>query len=202
MSGQFLRPIVLTAALVVAGRSIALAADNQIRPFIGATFHRDTTFVTPGILADRAHLVFGGSLVSLRDIFGVEVDVADAPGFFENDVKTLVLSGRVTTFTGNVVVAAPRRLTEYGFRPFLVAGGGVMRLHQSTFGDAFNVTRILPAFDVGGGVLAFFTNRVGFTWEVRRFQNIRRQADPTGLTFDPVEKLSFWRAGFALVYRY
>jgi hypothetical protein len=202
MRGRFSRLIGHAAAVVLAVASAAGAADNQIRPFVGVTFNGSTTFVTPSFPTDRAHLVIGASFVSLREIVGVDVDVADAPRFFEGNGNGLVISGRVTTVTGNVVIAAPRRLTEYGFRPYMVAGGGVIRLTQNTFGDAFNVTRVLPAFDVGGGVLAFFTNRVGFSWELRRFQNFHRQADPTGLTFDPVEKLSFWRGGLALVYRY
>ncbi len=195
--------IAVAVLIVMSCTTAAGAADNQIRPFVGTTFQGETTFVTPGFPGDRAHLVIGASHVTMGEIFGVDVEVADAPRFFEGrDNNKLVLSGRVTTVSGNLVIAAPRRLTEYGFRPYFLAGGGVMRLTQNTTFDAFNVTRILPAFDVGGGVLAFFTNRVGFSWEVRRFQNFHRRSDPTGFTVDTEERLSFWRAGVGLVFRY
>lgn len=197
---------VLTAcALSLAVCTGASAADKQIRPFIGSTFRGGTTFVDLENAAGQPNLVVGASLVTLGEIFGADIDVADAPGFFQSGDTHLVLSSRVTTVTGSVVVAAPRRLTEYGFRPYLLAGGGIMRLSEDDYFGAVKVRRVLPSFAVGGGVVAFLTSRVGFSWEIRRFQNLQRQTEASGLTLGPSgpgEKLSFWRAGVALVYRY
>jgi hypothetical protein len=180
--------------------SAALAADNQIRPFIGTTFHGGTTFVDVEDAAGRANLVVGVSFVSLGNVFGVEAEIADAPGFFQAD-RHLVLSSRVTTLTGNVVIAAPRRLTEYSLRPYFVAGGGLMSVNINDSLGALPVSRVLPAFDLGGGVTGFLTNRVGVSWEVRRFQNLYRQSEEVGLTFGN-ERLSYWRASMAVVFRY
>jgi hypothetical protein len=183
----------------------ANAADKQIRPFIGSTFHGGTTFIDLEHAAEKPNLVVGASLVTLGDVFGVDIDVADAPGFFQSGDTHLVLSSRVTTATGSIVVAAPRRLTEYGFRPYFVAGGGVMRVSQDDYFGAVRVRRVLPTYALGGGVVAFLTSRVGFSWEIRRFQNLNRSSEQIGLTNGPEgpsEKLSFWRAGVALVYRY
>jgi hypothetical protein len=183
----------------------ASAADKQLRPFIGSTFHGGTTFVDLEGAAGKPNLVVGASLVTLGEVFGADVEVADAPGFFQSGDTHLVLSSRVTTVTGSLVVAAPRRLTEYGFRPYFLAGGGVMRVSEDDYFGAVRVRRMLPAFAVGGGVVAFLTGRVGFSWEIRRFQNLYRQTEASGLTLGPSgpgEKLSFWRAGVALVYRY
>ena len=57
------------------------------------------------------------------------------------------------------------------------------------------------AFDVGGGIVGFLTNRAGVAWEVRRFQTIGHKADNGGLSFGP-EDLSFWRATMSVVVRY
>jgi len=189
-------------AIAAASPVTAHAADNQIRPFIGSTFSGSTTFVDNENGAGASHFVIGVSWLRLGGMFGVEAEVADAPGFFEAGEKPLVLSSRVTTFTANFVVSAPRRYTEYIVRPYLVAGGGAMRVKKDDPLGVFAVDRLLPAFDVGAGAMMFLTNRVGFSGEIRRFQNLYRQTPETGLTFGSGERLSFWRGTFAFVYRY
>jgi hypothetical protein len=180
----------------------ARAADNQIRPFIGSTFSGSTTFVDNENGAGTSHFVVGVSWMRLGDMFGVEAEVADAPGFFEAGEKPLVLSSRVTTFTANFVVSAPRRYTEYIVRPYFVAGGGMMRVKKDDPLNVFPVDRLLPAFDLGAGAVMFLTNRVGFSGEIRRFQNLYRQTPEVGLTLGDSERLAFWRGTLAFVYRY
>jgi hypothetical protein len=182
--------------------SPALAADNQVRAFFGATFQGSTTFVDLANAANKPNLVIGVSLVSLGDVFGLDVELADAPGFFESGPQSLVLSSRVTTLSGNVVIAAPRRLTEYTLRPYFVGGAGLMRVHIDDVLSALPVSSVLPAFDVGGGVMGFLTNRVGVCWEIRRFQSLTRDTEQVGLTFGEPERLSFWRASMGLAIRY
>ena len=65
----------------------------------------------------------------------------------------------------------------------------------------FDVARTIPAFDVGGGALGFLTNRVGVSWELRRFQSVGSNTAAAGLSFGE-EHLSFWRATMAVVFRY
>ncbi len=190
--------VVIAAALWPVGAS---AADKQIRPFIGATFGGQTTFLDFDSVTGKPNIVFGVSVVTLGDVFGVDVDLADAPGFFEGN-DHIYLNSRVTTLTGNVVIAAPRRLTEYVLRPYFVGGAGLMRIHADDYFGAFKVERIRPAFDLGGGVLMFFTNTVGASFEVRRFQNFYHSSDDAGLTLTGSERLSFWRAGLSLAIRY
>jgi hypothetical protein len=177
------------------------AADRQIRPFIGATFGGGTTFVDPESAAGQANLALGISALFLGEILGAEVDIADAPGFFEANDRQLVRGSRVTTISGNVVVAAPRRLTEYSLRPYIVGGGGLMRVRTTTLFSVFDVSSVVPAFDVGAGVVGFLTNRVGVSWDIRRFQNLGRNAGDSGLSFGD-EHISFWRATMAVAFRY
>lgn len=196
-AGRVAMAVIAAAALAAP----AAAADKQIRPFIGSTFGGSTTFLDFDDVTRKPNVVYGVSIVTIGDVFGVDVDVADAPGFLEGE-QHLYLNSRVTTLTGNIVIAAPRRLTEYVLRPYFVGGAGLMRIHADDYFGAFNVERVRPAFDLGGGVLMFFTNTVGASFEVRRFQNFYKASDDAGLTLTGSERLSFWRAGVSLALRY
>ncbi|MGH9141848.1 MAG: hypothetical protein ACRD2I_12015, partial [Vicinamibacterales bacterium] len=179
----------------------AQAADRQIRPLVGATFGGGTTFVDPEDAIGTFNPAIGGSAVFLGEVFGAEAEVADAPGFFESGDKHLVLRSHVTTISGNVIIAAPHRWTEYWLRPYFVAGGGLMRVSTTTSFNVFDVAKVIPQVDVGVGVVAFLTNRVGVSWDVRRFQSVGSDTKEVGLSIGG-ESLSFWRATMAAVIRY
>jgi hypothetical protein len=192
--------VAFVALLALSGP--ALAADNQLRVFLGGTFGGGTTFVDPDHAAGKLHAAVGISHVTLGNIFGVDVDLADTPGFFQTgDSANLVLSSRVTTLTGNLIIAAPRSKTEYGVRPYVIAGAGLMRARLNDYFSSFEQSRVLPAFDVGAGAVGFFTNRAGVAWELRRFESLSRDREERGVTIGK-EQLSFWRASMAFVYRY
>ena len=180
----------------------ATAAERQLRPFFGATFGGSTTFVDPESASGTWNPVVGISAVFLGELFGAEVDVFDAPGFFETGDKELVRSSHVAGVTGNVIVAAPHRLTEYSLRPYLVAGAGLMHLGATTTFGVFDLSATTPAIDVGAGAVAFVTNRVGVDWELRRFQSVGANRVDPGLTSSGELHLSYWRATMAVVIRY
>jgi hypothetical protein len=191
--------LALAAVLLVAtGRSSA--EERQIRPFVGATFGGSTTFVDPEDAVGSLKLSIGASAVFLGELLGAEIDLGDVPGYFENG-QHLVVSSRVTTLSGNVVVAAPHSRTEYSLRPYFVAGGGLMRVRKVTSFNVFDVRDVLPQIDIGGGVVGFLTNTVGVAWDVRRFQTVGGGQRPEFAPFGS-ESLSFWRANMAIVIRY
>jgi len=191
--------VILIAGLLMATR--ASAADRQIRPFIGATFAGGTTFVDPEDAISKPHLAIGASAAFLGEILGAEIDVFDAPGFFQAGDKNLVRVSHVATFSGNVVVAAPRRLTEYFLRPYVVGGATMMLIRTTTAFSVFDVSAVRPAVDVGAGAIAFVTSKVGVSWDIRRFQTVGDSSPGLGLSFGD-EHLSFWRATMAAVIRY
>jgi hypothetical protein len=191
-----LRPV-LVALVIVAARTPAQGAERQVQPFIAVSLGARTTFALLTTSVQKPNVVFGSRALVLGEIFGVEGDVGHAPGFFES--KTLVLHSRVTTMTGNVVIAVPRRLTEYTLRPFFVGGGGVMIARAEDFFGVLPVADTLPALDVGGGVSGFITSKVGIVWDLRYFRSIAG-SEPSDSSFG--RRLSFWRAGMALALRY
>ena len=192
--------VVLVAGLLLTSARTE-AGERQIRPFIGVTFGGGTTFLDLEDVVGKTNPAIGASVVFLGEVLGVEVDVADAPGFFEPDDKHLVVGSRVTTITGNVVVAAPHRLTEYSLRPYFVGGAGLMRVRTTTASNVFDLSSVIPALDIGIGAVGFLTNRMGVCWEVRRFQSVGSSTGSGGFSFGP-EHLSFWRATMAVAIRY
>jgi hypothetical protein len=177
------------------------AEDRQIRPFIGATFGAGTTLLDFGNVAGKANLVIGASAVFLGEMVGTEIEIADAPGFFDPDNNSLLRDSRVTTISGNVIVAAPRRMTEYSLRPYLLGGGGLMRIRTTTTLNVFDTSSVTPMLDVGVGVVGFLTNRTGVYWELRRFQSVGGDTGKVGLSWGD-EHLSFWRATMGVAIRY
>jgi hypothetical protein len=110
----------------------------------------------------------------------------------------LVLGSSVTTVTGNLIVAFPRRWTQYTLRPYIVGGGGLMRVHIDDVSGILTVQSSLAAMDVGGGVTGFVTDRVGVCWDLRYFRSFG--GDSRGFSIGN-EQLSYWRAMMAVAIR-
>ncbi|MDR1989685.1 MAG: hypothetical protein LBQ09_05580 [Acidobacteriaceae bacterium] len=195
---------VLTLAVLAVTPAPAFA-EWQLKPFAGVTFGGATDLV--GDL-DQAvpsvHPVAGANLAWLGNIFGAEGDVGYSFGFFEphgNTANALVLNSHLTTFTGNVIVAMPRRLTEYTLRPYLVAGGGLMRASTNTKSQIFELANTFGAMDIGGGVTGFVSKNFGYTWDIRYFTNVNSAVDPGLSLVGTSGKLKFWRATMAMTFR-
>jgi len=192
------------SGLAVAGALVAqpaIAAEKQLRPFLGSTLGGSTTFVDFEKASGKPHLVVGLNAAMLGDVLGVEVDFGHSPRFFQSGNNQLVLSSSVTTLTGGIVISLPRRLTEYTLRPYLVAGGGAVRSRIDHVFGVLPVSDLRAVADFGGGVTGFVTSRVGLCWDVRHFGTIGRNSGDKGVSFG-AEQLSFWRASMALAIRY
>ena len=187
-----MRATLLAFGLCVFWPALA-SAEWQIKPYVGLTFGGDTTFVLNEATGE-SHRVFGVSGAWLGEVVGIEGDLGYSPGFF--DTPRLVLNSSVTTATVNLIVALPRRWTRYTLRPYVVGGGGVMRVRTDPAVTELQVKSTLPAFNVGGGATGFLTDRVGLSWELRYFRGARQ--DSSGVSIGD-EDLSFWRATMALV---
>src|SRR2546429_9909035 len=110
------------AAILFLGTPRADAAEWQFKPFIGGTYGGETTFLfvreTLTLPADNyAHVAIGGTALWLGEVLGVEADFGHTPRFFQGIDAPHVTDSGVTTVTGNVVVAMPRRLAQYTLRP-------------------------------------------------------------------------------------
>ncbi len=175
-------------------------AEWQIKPFAGIVFGGSTTFVDVEDAAGQAHFVLGANGSVLGEMLGLEADVSRVAGFFQ-DSEDLVASSSVTTLTGNIVIAMPKRVFQYTLRPYFVAGAGIMHAQTVTKLSGLNVTSTLPAMDFGGGATGFLNRGVGLNWELRYFRSFKGKEPLSGSSFSP-ERLAFWRATMAGEFRY
>jgi hypothetical protein len=200
----------LAVALLVLTPARA-SAEWQFKPFFGVSFGGGTTLLDLENAAGSANRVYGLSGQLLGEVFGVEGDFGFAPGFFsggEGDQavgcqapSTLcVVHSSVRTFTGNVLIAVPRRLTTYTLRPYFVGGAGIMHASSEQAFGVIPVSSTLPVIDVGGGLTGFLSKRIGLGWDVRYFRSLGT-GEERGQSFGP-EQLSFWRANMAVAIRY
>ena len=192
------RGIVAAAALFL---SIATPAhaDFFLTPFAAIKFAGDTSFVDLDAGASNAKFAFGGMAGFLSDgLFGVEADVSYVPRFFERSAGTLIRRSYVLTFMGNVMVAAPRSLTQYSLRPYISGGAGLMTLNIVDVVNAVPVDDNLFGINVGGGAMGPLTNSLDVRFEVRWFKSAST-GDETQLL--PRSALSFWRAAIGLTIR-
>ena len=194
-----MRIAVLVLTLLLLMRPAPARAEWQLRPFVGVTFGGSTTFYDLAHAADNPNLVIGFNSVLLGELIGIDADLGYAPGFFQSGGQHLVTHSSATTLTGNVVIALPRRLTEFTLRPYFVGGAGFMVARIDDASKVLPVSSTLPAVDLGGGVTGFLTDRIGVSWDVRHFRSFGGKARDLSIGR---EQLSFWRANMAVVFRY
>lgn len=199
-----MRVALLALALLLSAPTWA-SAEWQIKPFLGLTLGGGTTLVDLENAAGDKKLATGVSGTFLGEVLGIEADVGHTYGFFESGNQDFVLRSGVTTVAGNVVIAMPRRLTEYTLRPYVVGGAGLIRARidyiapgQGGELDTLQIRSHLPALDIGGGVVGFLSDRIGIGWDARYFKSVSRTGN--GLSIG-AEQLSFWRVNMALVVR-
>jgi hypothetical protein len=192
---------VLTAALLLCAPPRAFA-EWQFKPFLGITFGGGTNIVVAGEAVGHPKLAVGANAGWLGEVLGWEGDVTYVPGFFEHGDKPLVLKSRLATVTGNVIVAVPRRLTQYTLRPYVVAGGGFMSASTSNTLGVLEVSNTFGVVDFGGGATGFVSQSFGWNWDLRYFRTVNAMVPP-GLSATGVSgTVSFWRATMAVAVRY
>ncbi len=193
------------AALLVLSCPTSALAEWQLRPSVGVNFGQSTTLLTGDLVTDvgAAKFGFGVAGALIGDVLGVEADFGRRSGFLpaRSNGTGNVLGSSVTTLTGNVTIAVPKRLVEYTLRPYFVGGAGLMAVRIDQRVSLFNVSLNMNAIDVGGGVTGFLTPRIGLNWDVRHFRSIGEGPELAGRSLGPPE-LSFWRANMALAIRY
>jgi hypothetical protein len=200
---------------------VSAGAEWHFKPFLGFSFEPSTTLeqdvehaagleLGPDEDSQASNVAFGAAVALLGEVFGIEGEWTQAPGFFQTRDQELVASSGAQTFTGSLIVAMPRRLAQYSLRPYFVAGAGVMRLRSDgnptspALPALIRIRETLAAMNLGGGATGFFNERVGVGWDLRYLRSVGGETtgDPTITTDGLAKQLSFWRANMALVLRY
>ncbi len=178
-----LRTVVLCLFLLAACASEA-AAEWQFVPIAGLTVLGSTSMVDPELGTGKRHLHAGGVVSWLsRGIIGVEALTVWTPNFFEGDPTSdslldpganpvQVEGSRAVSLMANVVVTLPQRWTEYGLRPFISGGFGLM--HAKNGDELFPTTVNVRGVNIGGGAVGFLTNKTGLRFDVRYHSTLNR----------------------------
>lgn len=197
--------VLVFCALLLTSASPAFA-EWQFAPFFGWSFATNTTFLDNENAAAHTHRAFGIAVTRLgRGPFGVEGLAAYIPGFF-NDPKlqgrdNLVIGSRVYAVMGNVVVTSASHWNEYGLRPYLSGGLGLLRAVESDPNDFLPVHKSLLGMNVGGGAVGFVTDRTGVRFDLRFFRNLHDTEDLDKSTIAGRTHLRYWVASVGLVLR-
>ena len=179
MHARFLTRVAAALALVFTFPSVA-GAEWHFVPTIGWTFGADTNLIDLDHGTSKVHWNFGGSVALLGSgILGVEGVIGWTPGFFTNEDVALpdriVTKSRMVTMMGNAVLTTPRNWTEYGLRPFVSGGFGVLGVSRTE--DVLPEGWNTAAFNIGGGAVGFFSKRTGVRFDLRYYNSLHRGED-------------------------
>lgn len=196
--------------LILGGVPRAAQAEWQLTPLFGFTFKGDTTLPDLGTVdfegaSSKRHWNFGGAVTLIgAGPIGVEGLLVYTPGFFQTDEDPgLIHESRTIALMGNLVLATPRSWNEYGLRPFVSAGFGLLRASAQDQDQVELFARPVNLFgyNVGGGAVGFLSERTGLRFDFRYFSHVRPLNDPEIPSFGPIE-LSYWNLAVGVVFRY
>ena len=176
MPARFLRSLAAGVLLALTVPSVA-AAEWHFVPNIGWTFQADTSFLDLDQGTSKVHWTFGGTVTLVGSgIFGAEGMIDWTPGFFTNediaDPARNVSKSHTLALMGNAVLTTPRNWTEYGLRPFLSGGFGMLGFSRTEVNNVFPDERKFPAFNIGGGAIGFLSKRTGVRFDLRYYSNL------------------------------
>jgi hypothetical protein len=206
LAGPLRRTLALAGLLLLL--PMPASAEWHMTPLVGFTFRGGTSIFDTEVAAAERHLLIGGAVTLIGEgPIGVESIFLYVPGFFEREgvdvpAGTGPTGSRTIAWMGNVVLATPRSLNEYGLRPFVSGGLGVLNAKVDyPLPFPLPVRENLLAFNVGGGATGFFTDRVGVRFDLRYYRSLRNEE----LSDLPVSigtvRLRYWTGTIGVVFR-
>ena len=186
---------------MIVGSPPPVQAEWHFTPIAGFTMFGNTSVFDAEDATNKRHFNVGGSVSLLGSgIFGAEVLTIWTPGFFQHGDVDLIDSSRTITGMANVVVTTPRRWTEYGLRPFVSGGFGLMHARASSTENVFPIVVDTAGFNIGGGAIGFLTDRTGLRFDVRYHSTLNRMDDDDVPSIGPVH-LRYVTASIGIVFR-
>ena len=187
-----LKAVLIGAAVAVLMAPIRARADGYITPWIGLSVAGPTDDGRRSFGATTGYMAAG--------VFGFEADVGYSPDFFGPSIE--FGSSNAIAIMGNMILGVPIGGTHgAGVRPFFSGGFGFVRTHIES-GPLFDVSRSNNdfAYDVGGGMMGFFSHHVGLRGDLRYLHTLRDTNRGSGVDFDPGIR-RYWRASAGVTFR-
>ena len=189
------RGVVLTAcaAMFVLGTASRAHADGFISPFIGYNFGGDSG--CPEVAnCDNKTRNIGVAVGSLGSVVGGEFEFNFIDQFFG---QTTGVSSNLFTMMGNVMFAPKVGVIQ----PYVLTGLGVMKTHvEFTPTNLVSTNNNNLAWDIGGGVIGFFTPHFGIRGDLRYFHSFQN-LDVLGLNISDT-KIDYGRVAGAVVLKF
>ena len=195
----------LTAALVggmLLSPGAPACADIFVSPFLGVKFNGGTNELdfNNDVGARDTKMALGISGVVVMDKgLGFELGLAHQPRFFERTVNNLVTNSGVTTFSGNVMLAAPISFTRESLRPYVVGGLGWMHASANNGIGFLEFNNDFLGLSLGVGAVGFIGDVTGLRFDLRYVKSIS-SSDVSDVSGESA-RISFWRATIGVVFR-
>ena len=183
--------IALAAAFLILFTTTAARAEVTLTPFVGSLFKGDL----PNAKAD-----YGASLTFMgAGIFGGEIWGNYAPSFIPKSLNDP--GAKQAGLGGNIIIGVPIGGDSGGtFKPYVTAGIGLFRVQAKASDFDDRITSNDFAYNLGGGVMAYFNDHIGLRADLRYLRTLR---DDTGdnLLLKPGD-LNFWRWNIGPSFRF
>jgi hypothetical protein len=188
-----MRASTIVATILFVSVSHGASAQVFVSPFV------DTTLSSPSATGSSSKPGFGIALGNIGKIIGGETEIGYQPEVIDNTANALAKS-RVITFAGNVLVGPTiGRVKAYG-----AVGAGdlflnVTKLSSLVVPDPGSISNNYFTFNVGGGVMGFFTPHLGVRGDLRYFRAYGFKISDLQTAGLALDRFDFWRAsvGFA-----
>lgn len=183
-------------ALFLLVPAVPARADVVLTPYVGSLFGGDLDN------ASGHQMSFGGSAAFMGGgIFGAELGFTYTPEFIQDTLTTPDIAQ--ASLMGNIIIGIPMGDADQGgqVRPYVTGGAGLFRTsaRQSELFDRFSSNDF--AVNVGGGVMAFFSEHVGVRGDLRYFRTLTDDDPGGGVDFD-LGDLDFWKWDIGAAFRF
>lgn len=166
------------ATVAFLGAALPARAEVMLTPFYGAAFGGST---------DASRTTYGGAVGFLGGgVFGFEGEFSYVKDFSSNVSSDVLASNNVEALSGNLLVAIPAgHLRLYG-----TAGVSLLRPDLKTRDGFVVVNDDKVGYNVGGGVILYFSGHFGLRGDFRFFQAFGNLESGTAIDLG---KLDYWR---------
>ena len=198
-----LKKVAVMAALALALSPASARADWLFTPNVG------TGFGMAGVGNDAGggrHLTYGASIGWMgAGVIGWEADLAYTPEFFEGDDDDLDAfdgDSNITSIMANILVGIPiGGQTGGGVRPYVAGGAGLLQSRVEDPDALFEIDNNDFGINLGGGVMGFMTDNVGFRGDLRYFRGFGEDTTNDQIDFD-MSDFDFWRGTVGVTFRW
>jgi len=191
MYSRYLKRLtILSATVLMLCLARDAAAQIFINPFIG------TTLSSPSPSGDSSKPGYGVALGSVGRIIGFETEFAYFPELLDNSANNIA-KNHVFTLSGEVLVGP----AVGPVKVYVAAGMGGLTLDVTSVSTAVvpnstSASETYFSFNVGGGVIGFFSDHWGVRGDVRYYRALGfKIGENENLALD---QFDFWRANIGL----